>query len=194
MSEDSWAEAAPTWDTDPYVVAYANAAFESLQAAVTLSADTRVLDFGCGTGLLAERLAPHVHEVVAVDASAAMVEVLSAKSLPNVKSLAATWTPANLPNDLGRFHLVVCSSVCAFLDDYPGTAAMLASLLHPGGHFVQWDWELDPSAEEPMGLTAPTIREALERAGLEVVSVGQGFDCRVEGTTMRPLMGVGRTR
>lgn len=159
--------------------------------------DTRVLDFGCGTGLLTERLAPRVREVVAVDASPAMVEVLAGKSLPNVRFGVAKWTPETISDGelaAGPFDLVVCSSVCAFLDDYPGAVAMLADRLGPSGYFVQWDWELDPAAAEPFGLSSDGITKALEGAGLDVVSVGIGFDVPIEGRHMRPLMGIGRRR
>ncbi len=177
------------------MVAYADAAWASLRAAVPVRSDARVLDFGCGTGLLTERLAPHVKEIVAVDASPAMVEVLTAKGLDNVRAGVAGWTPETLSNDEladGPFDLVVCSSVCAFLDDYPGTVAMLAQRIAVEGYFVQWDWELDPTADEPFGLTAERIKSALEDAGLQVVSVGTGFDVPIEAQHMRPLMGIGK--
>lgn len=192
---DAWAEAAESWDDDPIVNAYAQAAWASLLDAVAVEADARVLDFGCGTGLLAERLASRVREVVAVDASPAMVQILAAKALPNVRHGVASLSPERGDDDAltaGPFALIVCSSVCAFLDDYPGTVARLAARLAPGGHLVQWDWELDPTADEPFGLTREHITQALEGAGLEVVSVGVGFDVPVEDQHMRPLMGVGR--
>gem|GEM_PF-227252 len=194
-SADSWADEAATWDQNPAVVAYADAALTSLLAAVPVGPDARVLDFGCGTGLLAERLAPRVRRVVAVDRSPAMVDVLARKGLPNVRPGVADWTPTTIGNDelaSGPFDLVVCSSVCAFLDDYPGAVAMLAGRLAPDGFFVQWDWELDPTAAEPFGLTTQSIRQALAGAGLEVVSVGIGFDVPFEDQRMRPLMGIGK--
>jgi 2-polyprenyl-3-methyl-5-hydroxy-6-metoxy-1,4-benzoquinol methylase len=193
--DDPWRDAADGWDDDPHVVAYADAAFESLRRAVDLSNTRRVLDFGCGTGLLTERLAPMVREIVAVDASPAMVAILAGKAISTVRTGVATWTPETIDADplaADPFDLVVCSSVCAFVDDYSAAVAMLATRLLPGGHFVQWDWELDPSAEEPFGLTATGIRGALEAAGLEVLAVGHGFDLAIDGGRMRPLMGVGR--
>lgn len=192
---DDWAESAAGWDSDPYVNAYAEAAFASLLEAVPLGPTARVLDFGCGTGLLTERVAPLVGEVVAVDASPAMVAVLRAKGLPGVRCGVARWTAANIDEDPlaeGVFDVVLCSSVCAFLPDYPGTVALLAQRLAPGGVFVQWDWERDPSAEEPSGLSRDQIHAALTGAGLDVESLGIGFEATVEGMTMRPLMGVGR--
>ena len=69
-----------------------------------------------------------------------------------------------------QFDLVVCSSVCAFLDDYPGTVNTLVQLLKPGGLFVQWDWELDPHAQEPFGLTREQVKTTLLSSGLEAHS------------------------
>ena len=51
--------------------------------------------------------------------------------------------------------------MCAFLDDYAGTTGTLVRLLRPGGLFVQWDWELDPHAHEPFGLTRKQVRATL---------------------------------
>ena len=97
--QDPWADEAAGWDDNPAVVAYADAAFASLEAAMPLARDMRVLDFGCGTGLLTERMAPHVSEVVAVDASPAMIEVLASKGLPNVTHAAVIWTPETIATD-----------------------------------------------------------------------------------------------
>lgn len=191
----AWAEEAATWNEDPAVVAHADAAWASLLASVHVGSDARVLDFGCGTGLLTERISSRVREVVAVDASPAMVEVLAAKALPNVRFGVAKWTPETISDDelaAGPFDLIVCSSVCAFLDDYPSNIAMLADRLAPNGYFAQWDWELDPTAAEPFGLTSNGITEALVGAGLVVVSVGVGFDVTIEDQHMRPLLGNAR--
>ena len=58
MSE--WDGEAAGWDDDPYVRAYADAAFASLTALAAREEfdinDATVCDFGCGTGLLTERL------------------------------------------------------------------------------------------------------------------------------------------
>lgn len=192
---DPWAVEAPGWDTNPAVVAYAEAAYASLCDAVPLSPHHRVLDFGCGTGLLSARLAPQVAQVVAVDASPAMIAVLDSKGLPGVVARAVQWTPSSIAVDplaARPFDLIVCSSVLAFVPDHPATVAMLAALLSPGGHLVQWDWERDPSAEQPHGLSADAITRAMASAGLEVISVQTGFDVPFASKRMRPLMGVAR--
>lgn len=190
---DPWDEIAAGWDDDPIVQAYAAAAFGSLKIALeNLGIDlrgARVCDFGCGTGQLVQRLADTVEAIDAVDTSAQMRAALDRKIAE--RGWAHVMTAAHPPPD-GRYDLIVCSSVCAFLDDYPGTVAQLAGQLVPGGVFVQWDWALDPTADEPMGLTAEAIDAALTAAGLQVISVAVGFEATFEGNVMAPLMGVGR--
>lgn len=188
----SWDDEAAGWDDDPAVRTYAGAAFRSLNETLASRdvpwAGARVLDFGCGTGLLTAAMAEHAREVIGLDASAAMIDVLRAKAVPNVRAVAGDLEAL----ELGAFDLITCSSVCAFLTDYPATVAALVGRLVPGGLFVQWDWELDPDAEEPFGLSHDTIRQALLDAGLQHVVVDVGFEASFQGQTMAPLRGVGR--
>lgn len=187
----SWDDAAATWDDDPAVQAYSRAAFQSLLALLEERGRTlegaRVLDFGCGTGLLTAAMAERAAHVTGLDLSRPMIDVLAAKSLPNVTALTGSLQDHALP----PFDLITCSSVLAFVDDYPATVAALGARLAPGGLLVQWDWELDPTAEEPFGLARGTIQQALGAAGLSEVTVRVGFDVPFEQMRMRPLLGFG---
>jgi SAM-dependent methyltransferase len=136
--------------------------------------------------------------VIAADQSPGMIEVLRqkiavqkiSKVFPFVGSVDAVIAKgAQLFG--GRFDLIVCSSVCAFLDDYLDVVKKLAASLSPGGAFVQWDWEYEPRSPEPFGLTRLQIEEALTGAGLTRVEVGEGFNVEFEGMRIRPLRGVG---
>lgn len=194
MPDSEWDDYADGWDDDVAARAYAAAAFESLQAMAArheLPLDgAAVCDFGCGTGLLTERLVDVCGPVDAVDSSSAMLEVLDAKI--ERRGWTTVRTMSELPASPARYDLVVCSSVCGFLADYPGAVAEIVSLLRPGGLFVQWDWEADTTAAEPHGLTRAAIAEALAGAGLTSVTVDVGFRAEVGGETMAPLMGAGR--
>ena len=168
----SWDSYADDWDEDRGARAYSQAAFEYLirlcaEQSVHLS-DVRACDFGCGTGLLTEKLAPVCAVVIAVDTSHRMIDRLRHKidrlGLTNVHTTTEAIEHAAHHNPAlfgGPFDLIVCSSVCAFLDDYAGTAGTLVRLLRPGGLFIQWDWELDPHADEPFGLTRERVRATL---------------------------------
>lgn len=188
-----WDEAAAGWDDSNAVRAYASAAFDSLREVASSHGITLdgldVCDFGCGTGLLTERLAPISRSVDAIDASPAMLAVLAVKIAANSWSHVATMS--DLPDGNERYDLIVCSSVCAFVDDYPATVRRLVGLLRSGGLFIQWDWEFDPNDNEPFGLTRTQISDALTNAGLAAVSVEDGFSVEVDDETMRPVRGSG---
>jgi 2-polyprenyl-3-methyl-5-hydroxy-6-metoxy-1,4-benzoquinol methylase len=193
----TWDDEAATWDDEPAVRSYSDAAFRSLlhtldERGVALHG-ARVLDFGCGTGLLTARMAEHGANVVGLDRSPAMIDVLRDKAVPGVSAVCGDLAElaGREPLRSRSFDLITCSSVCAFLPDYPAAVAQMVELLVPGGLFVQWDWEWDPGSDEPMGLTRDAIREALAAAALVDVQVGVGFEEPVEQFVMAPLMGVG---
>ncbi|MCB1028218.1 MAG: class I SAM-dependent methyltransferase [Microthrixaceae bacterium] len=140
--------------------------------------------------MLTERLAPTCGSIDAVDTSAAMLVVLDRKV--EREGWNHVSTGRSVPADGPAYDLIVCSSVCSFVDDYPATAAELAHRLLPGGLFVQWDWERDPEVEGEDGLSRSEISTALAAAGLDSIDVGTGFEQAIGNVTMRPLMGIGR--
>ncbi|SDX85481.1 Methyltransferase domain-containing protein [Ruegeria halocynthiae] len=193
---DDWNDYADGWDDNNDVRYYASRAFASLDEHLDLCGKNwkskRVLDFGCGTGLLAEKIAPHVAEVVAVDTSENMIAVLKAKNLPNVRAVHGDMLAGNVQEvEIGfsGFDLICASSVCAFLPDYRGAVAVLAGLLHKGGQFVQWDWQA--SDDNGFGLTLHQMKTALEAARLGSIRVEQVFEINSDARTMPVLMGAG---
>lgn len=185
----SWDEQAATWDDAPAVRAFAAAAYASLNRVLdgrgTGLSGRRVLDFGCGTGLLTVAMADTAREVVGFDTASAMVAVLNGKGRSNVVGRSGTL------DEVGDgFDLVTCSSVCSFVDDYPGTVRALVDRLVVGGWFVQWDWEFDP--RDDGGLSRDAIRAALTEAGLVDIVVETGFEEPFGRMTLDPVMGVGR--
>lgn len=191
---NEWDRYADTWDQDVAAQGYAAAAFDSLRVvldAFGLSVDdASVIDFGCGTGILTGLLAPHARVIHAVDTSPAMLDVVGAKiERQNWSNVRAS---TELPPPDAEHDLIVCSSVCSFLEDYPGTVVELILRLRPGGFFVQWDWERDEKGSDSHGLTRAEINEALAAAGLEEISVDTGFAITPRGEAMSPLMGSGR--
>ncbi len=193
--ENEWDDYAEGWDDDVAVQAYAEAAFGMLlnvlaRHGISLQG-AEVLDFGCGTGTLTERVAAHGAVVQAVDTSTAMLGVLEDK-VANA-GLSGVSTSLVIPA-ASSFDFVLCSSVCAFLDDYPGTVRELVSLLRPGGIFIQWDWEWKEDDAEPFGLSRSVIRATLTEVGLGDVVVDTAFSVSIEGHEMAPVIGHGVLR
>lgn len=192
MAHD-WNEAAAGWDDAPGVALYAERAFASLVdhvGAETLK-DTRVLDFGCGTGLLSERLAPRARAVIAVDPSQPMIDRVRAKALEGVTARSADILRDGPPADWQEgFDLVCASSVLAFVPDYPRAVATLSALLVPGGWLIHWDWQDETG--DSHGFSEGRMREVLTGAGLRRVHVGEAFAMESGGQRMPVLMGAGQ--
>jgi predicted TPR repeat methyltransferase len=135
---DTWNEHADGWDDNSDVKFYADQAFASLNSTTDICdqvwTSKRVLDFGSGTGLLAQKVAPYVGELIAVDRSEKMIAVLENKRILNVIAvhgdILATDHRCEVDLQSG-FDLIYASSVCGFLPDYEGAVLALARLLSP---------------------------------------------------------------
>jgi len=188
---DSWDEYADGWDTDEDVISYSDKAFQSLTGVIDI-VGLNILDFGCGTGLLTEKMSVKANEILAVDSSEKMTSVLINKKLPNVTTLSSIVSESNLKtNSLfhKKFDLIVASSDCAFVPDYEGTLGLLKTLLEPKGIFVQWDW-LELESDPGFGFSKGGIESAFKKTGFEVKSVREVFTLDSKKGSMKVIMGV----
>eukprot|EP00523_Entomoneis_sp_CCMP467_P001421 CAMPEP_0168742044 /NCGR_PEP_ID=MMETSP0724-20121128/12834_1 /TAXON_ID=265536 /ORGANISM="Amphiprora sp., Strain CCMP467" /LENGTH=226 /DNA_ID=CAMNT_0008789583 /DNA_START=174 /DNA_END=854 /DNA_ORIENTATION=- len=152
-----------------------------------------VVDFGCGSGLLTQRLAPQVARVTAIDAAPKMVELLqdkirSRRALQTNNNVQAySGILGNLPHESDDFQramaslqgtvdLIVASSVLNFIPDadLEATCRQLGALLKPGtGLLFHTDW---PSGEgQPAhGMTEEKAQRLYALAGLTAESTRVG--------------------
>ncbi|EPT7320143.1 class I SAM-dependent DNA methyltransferase [Vibrio parahaemolyticus] len=190
MAQD-WDGLAKNWESNPATEQFAQSVFAQLQQLTQLDG-IKVLDFGCGTGQLSQLLSPIVKDIVALDASEAMIEELDKKELLNVEPVVDALSRglvAQHPAFRGQFDLVVASSVLAFVDDVESSLDIAHSLLNEGGYFVHFDWVAE---SEQDGLTLSRSENALSNAGFVDVEAKKVFDITSDGQTMSVLMGVGR--
>jgi ubiquinone/menaquinone biosynthesis C-methylase UbiE/DNA-binding transcriptional ArsR family regulator len=96
-------------------------------------------DLGCGTGQVSAALAPFVERVVAVDASAAMLEAARSRmaTLPNVDLRRGELEA--LPIDDGSLDLGSLMLVLHHLPEPRKAVAELARVLRPGGRVIMVD-------------------------------------------------------
>ncbi|EIQ7472764.1 class I SAM-dependent methyltransferase [Vibrio parahaemolyticus] len=190
MAQD-WDGLAKNWESNPATEQFAQSVFAQLQQLTQLDG-IKVLDFGCGTGQLSQLLSPIVKDIVALDASEAMIEELDKKELLNVEPVVDALSRglvAQHPAFRGQFDLVVASSVLAFIDDVESSLDIAHSLLNEGGYFVHFDWVAE---SEQDGFTLSRSENALSNAGFVDVEAKKVFDITSDGQTMSVLMGAGR--
>ena len=187
---DSWDDYAEGWDTDSDVIRFADEAFKSLSNIINLD-NLRVLDFGCGTGLLTERLSSLVSSIVALDPSEKMITVLKTKHLPNVETILGYISRDFIKDHnefSAKFDLVVASSVCGFLPNYEEILRLIKTLLTQNGPFVQWDW-MSTGKDSDFGLSKQNISDSFRSVGLTVSEIILPFSFETEKGNAQIIMG-----
>ena len=102
-----------------------------VEVALPLARDARVLEAGCGTGLILERLAPVAEEAWGVDLSPGMLRKAQNRGL-NVVVGSVT----ELPFADESFDMVCSFKVLAHVPDIERALAEIARVTRPGGHMV----------------------------------------------------------
>jgi 2-polyprenyl-6-hydroxyphenyl methylase/3-demethylubiquinone-9 3-methyltransferase len=107
---------------------------EFVQARAPLRA-ARVLDVGCGGGLMAEALCRAGARVSAVDLAPSMIEVARLHALEAGLDIAYRVASSTdlLPGDAGSYDVVTCMEMLEHVPSPDLTLAELGTLLRPGG-------------------------------------------------------------
>jgi len=100
--------------------------------------DARVLDVGCGGGILSEAMARSGARVLGIDLSQAVLDVaelhaLEAKLAVEYRAIAAEELAAASP---GSFDLVTCMEMLEHVPDPAAALSALATLVKPGGNVI----------------------------------------------------------
>jgi SAM-dependent methyltransferase len=143
------------------------------------------LDVGCGTGALAQRLAGIGYEVVGVDPSEGMLEIMRARS-PETRAVNASGTA--LPFEDDSFDVVLTVAAMHHIADPADVRQTLAEMVRvsrPSGRVLIWDhnprnpyWSSlmarvpqDTGEERLVG--EAEIMRGLNAAGAQVLSADQ---------------------
>lgn len=171
------------WERDSAKLERALVAGRAIAGVVPVGGQ-RILDYGCGTGLLGFALQPRAAHVTLADSSEGMLEVvrekITASGMTNVTALRLDLQVDPLPND--RFGLV-CSLLA--LHHVPDTLELLRkfhTLLEPGGWVALLDLDQEdgsfhgPEVEVHRGFDRPAFGTELELAGFSRVKLSNAFE------------------
>ena len=183
MSQDLFAHKAQGYEANSHRVAAVQGIGRSLLSVIALHGDMHLMDFGSGTGLLLEQLAPRVGKVTAVDVSAAMNQELEAKRhrLPcelEILPLDLTGEPLHTCLDGVRFDGIVSSLTLHHVADIPALLVRFYALLPPGGFIALADLDAEDGRFHPdmsgvyhAGFAREQIRALAEQAGFSQVEI-----------------------
>jgi ubiquinone/menaquinone biosynthesis C-methylase UbiE/DNA-binding transcriptional ArsR family regulator len=138
-----------------------------------ISADCRVLDLGCGTGRLSEAFAPFAQQVIAVDASAAMVEAAQLRLAAQQNTQVRRAQLHDLPLPAASIDLALIVLVLHYVSSPADALREVARVLAPGGKVLLVD--LQPHAHDEyrtamgqlwLGFPRAQLTSWLEAAGL----------------------------
>ena len=179
MVQDRFDAKAATWDDDPMKWQRARRVAERLRAVVNLRADTRLLEYGAGTGLLSSELREEVGSVTVADRSAGMLEVLRGKAaaggpLEGARVLDLDVLSGPLPSE--PFDLVATVMTLHHISEVDRVVAALASMLESGGCLAAVDLEAEDGSfhdgefDGHDGFEREHMRSLLTGAGLAEVA------------------------
>lgn len=176
MTSYSFDERAATWDDEP-TVARARAIAARIAEAVPLDRATRLLEYGAGTGLTAQFLAPHVGFVTLADPSAGMRAVAAEKVASGVLPGGTRIWDLNLDSDdppAEQFDLIVTVLALHHVDDVPRVLATLAGMLSDAGWLCVADLETEDGSFHQ---DADGVAHGFDEASLAAHLMAAGLTC-----------------
>jgi len=182
-------EEAKSWDNRPFV----REASQEAEKIITPKLKTKdwqakhVLEIGCGTGILSFLIAPHVGELVAIDAAQGMIDVLKDKLrnddapkniIPVAVLLEDPEDPQLPPADAAKpdgprqkFDLILSHLVLHHIPELEGVLRTMLGCLNPGGRIMLTDFEdFGPEAKR---FHAQSKMEGVARHGINASEMGE---------------------
>lgn len=114
-----------------------NTAFHDELVADAKKRGGRMLDIGCGDGLLIQRLAPHVQEVVGIDPDPEIIARAHTRlaSMPNVLLIEGDFLTIPPPVQEKRFDTIICVATLHHMD-LRAALLKIRQFLAPGGRLL----------------------------------------------------------
>jgi 2-polyprenyl-6-hydroxyphenyl methylase / 3-demethylubiquinone-9 3-methyltransferase len=178
----------PLHDLNPLRLQY-------IERAVPLK-DARVLDVGCGGGILSEAMARAGARVLGIDLSQAVLDVAELHAIEG--KVAAEYRLAAVEElaqqQPGAFDLVTCMEMLEHVPDPAASVAALSSLAKPGGDVIVSTLNRNPLAFAVAIVGAEYIARVLPRGTHEYLKFIRPSELarwgRAAGLALRDLTGI----
>lgn len=143
MSNDYYKDKAEIYGQDSGRAANRHTIADAIIEKVTLRNDMHLMDFGSGTGMLLERIAPQVAKITAVDVSTAMNEQLRKKQTEIKCELELLEMDLCTESLDQTFDGIISSMTMHHIEDVPAMFATFYSMVKQGGFIAIADLETE---------------------------------------------------
>lgn len=169
--------AALTWDEKPMRVNIAKNVADGIKKNIPINKNMKLLDFGCGTGLLTFFLIENVKEAVGVDTSKGMCEVFTKKAKENNFNNVRVFNIDLTKEDIDeKFDVIVSSMSLHHVKDTQGILKKFYNLLKENGYIATADlvkedgtFHDDNEGVEHYGFDLEKLKTLFENTGFKDV-------------------------
>ena len=143
MTIDYFAHKAGTYENNQDRVDNVQNIADAIRRIFQLDPSMHLMDFGSGTGLLLQRLAPHVGKITAVDVSPSMHAQLRAKQATLACALEIIETDLEVADLERTFDGIISSMTMHHIKDIDAMFGKFHALLREGGFVAIADLDLE---------------------------------------------------
>jgi len=147
---DTFAEKAKTWDSNPQTIALADLFSAEMDKIVPDHSGLAIVELGCGTGLVGLRYAEGAASLDMVDTSPAMLDVLRTKDEARARhvtvhegTLSDLDGPGGAPESA---DWIISNMALHHVEDIPALLGEMHRLTKPGGRVTIGDLETEPGS------------------------------------------------
>lgn len=169
---------AASWDEHPGRVKLAKDIAHAISQMIVLTLEMDVMDFGCGTGLLAIQLQPLVRSITGIDSSQGMLDIFNMRIAKlKLKTVNAILVDLDKGDTLkGNYDLVLCNMTLHHIKALEPLFDQFYKITAPAGYLCIADLDLDDGQFHDdktgvfhFGFARPTLSKIFTEAGFEHV-------------------------
>ncbi|MFL0800462.1 MAG: class I SAM-dependent methyltransferase [Agarilytica sp.] len=143
MNNDLFQHKANTYETIYHRVANVDNIAKAMLQNIDLNPSMKIMDFGSGTGLLLERIAPHVHTITAVDISTSMNRELEKKRSKLASELEIIEKNLSSSNLDRTFDGIISSMTMHHIRDIESMLKKFYAMLNENGFVAIADLDIE---------------------------------------------------
>ncbi len=170
-------KAAALWDTKPSSLAIAKACVENIKKHINLEKDIFILDYGCGTGLVAIALSNEKNIVLGMDYSQGMVDTFNVKinklNYNNIEAIKHNIDNEELPKE--SYNLITTSMTLHHIEDTNMFIEKCKAALKDGGYLCINDLDKEDGTFHSKHKNDGVSHFGFEKVELSQILINNGF-------------------